>query len=186
MIPTLETGRLILRELVESDKQALHRILSDPEVMTFYPEVADWKLTEYWYEKIRARYEKFGRSFFAVELKSEGEMIGICGLLDQFVEDVPFLEVGYLFAKAWWHKGYATEAARCCRDEGFLAHNADQIISLIDPENRPSIHVAERNGMIYERTVAFKEVPNASVYSITRERWQELKAAETHGGSKSV
>ncbi|MCB2201061.1 GNAT family N-acetyltransferase [bacterium] len=181
MIPPLETDRLILRELIETDKQALHRILSDPVVMEFYPKVADWELTEFWYDKIRARYDKFGRSFYAVELKGEGDMIGICGLLDQLVEEEPFLEVGYLFAQAWWHKGYATEAARRCRDEGFLTHRVDHIISLIDPENKPSIHVAERNGMVYERTVAFKEVPNASVYGITRNHWLALDQSEKPG-----
>ena len=175
-IRPFETERLIVRELVETDKQALHRILSDPVVMEHYPVVADWDVTELWYTKIRERYEKFGRSFFAIELKSDGEMIGICGVLDQLVEEEPFLEVGYLFAQNWWHKGYASEAAQACRDIAFTDHNADHVISIIDPANTPSIRVAERNGMVYERTAPFKEVPNASIYGITRERWLELKA----------
>ena len=177
IIQPIESKRLILREVVESDLDALHRILSDPIVMKFYPRVADQAETERWFHGIRRRYEQDGHSFFGVELKSDGEMIGICGLLNQQVEGVLFHEVGYLFARAWWHQGYATEAAQRSRDEGFITFCYDHIISIIDPGNTPSIRVAERNGMVYERTAPFKEVENASIYGITRAKWERL----THG-----
>ena len=46
-------------------------------------------------------------------------MIGQCGLTWQEADGRTVLEVGYLFSQAYWHRGYATEAARACRDFAF-------------------------------------------------------------------
>lgn len=89
-----------------------------------------------------------GFGLYAVILKENGEMIGQCGLTFQDFNGNQVLEVGYLFQKAYWHRGYATEAARACKEYAFTVLDADEVYSIIRDTNIPSQKVAERNGMV--------------------------------------
>ncbi|MEH6855381.1 GNAT family N-acetyltransferase, partial [Priestia megaterium] len=62
-------------------------------------------------------------------------------------------ELGYLFLRSRWGKGYASEAAKACLDYGLHTLKFQKITSLIDPDNYPSIKVAERIGMKKEKQV---------------------------------
>jgi hypothetical protein len=81
----LETPRLILRELVPDDVDALARILSDRETMRFYPTSFDRPAVKDWIARNRTRYAKDGHGLWAMTLKSTGELIGDCGLTVQDV-----------------------------------------------------------------------------------------------------
>ena len=74
-------------------------------------------------------------------------MIGQCGLTMQPWKDKEVLEIGYLFQRRYWHKGYATEAAKACKKYAFKILNADEVCSIIRDTNTPSQNVAVRNGM---------------------------------------
>ena len=127
----LETERLRLRRMTQDDFPALCRILQDPDVM-------------YAYEHAFAQY---GFGLWAVELKETGAMIGQCGLTMQDVNGRQLLEIGYLFEKAHWHRGYATEAAAACKAYAFDVLHADSVCSIIRDTNIASQNVARRNGM---------------------------------------
>jgi RimJ/RimL family protein N-acetyltransferase len=161
------------RKIVQSDLDSLCRILCDEETMRYYPKVMTREEAQGWLDKILTRYEEFGYAFWAWELKSSGEFVGQCGLLPQVVDGVLEMEVGYLFVREHWHKGYATEAARASRDYGFHNYPVPHIISLIVQENSPSIRVAQRNGMSFDRGTTYKGSPHG-VYKITREEWKKL------------
>ena len=79
--------------------------------------------------------------------KETDEMIGQCGLTMQPWKDKEVLEIGYLFQRRYWHKGYATEAAKACKKYAFKILNADEVCSIIRDTNTPSQNVAVRNGM---------------------------------------
>jgi RimJ/RimL family protein N-acetyltransferase len=164
----LETPRLILREFSLRDVDALARVLSDPETMRFYPAPCDRKGVEGWIARNRQRYAEDGHGLWAMVLKTDGQLIGDCGLTIQTVDGLGELEIGYHVRRDYWKQGLATEAARACRDLGFAHYSVDRLISLIRPENLPSRRVAEKNGMTVWKEVARGGIPHL-VYCIRRE-----------------
>ena len=163
----LETPRLILREFLPEDADALALILCDPETMRYYPEPYDRAGVEAWIERNRRRYREDGVSLWAMVLKATGEMIGDCGIILQQVEGESLYEIGYHLRRDLWHQGLATEAAVACRDWGFAHLPIDRLISLIRPENLPSRRVAERNGMTIWKEVNWRGLQHY-VYALRR------------------
>ena len=173
MTTTLETSRLILREFVPEDADALARVICDQETMRFYPALFDRSDAGEWIARNRRRYKELGHGLWAIDLKSSGEMIGDCGITVQEVDGEGLLEIGYHLRRDLWGQGLATEAARACRDYGFTRLNAPFLISLIRPENVPSWRVAERNGMSIWKETTHANVRH-HVYRITHAQWQGL------------
>jgi len=102
----IETIRLIIREMVQSDYDALCGILCDEEVMrAAYESAFNLEETQNWLNRHLKRYEEFGFGLWAVVLKETNEMIGQCGLTMQGWREKEILEIGFLFQKAYWHKG---------------------------------------------------------------------------------
>lgn len=169
----LETPRLILREFVPEDSDALARVISDAQTMRYYPAPFDRAGVEQWIARNLRRYANDGHGLWAMDLKATGEMIGDCGITLQEVDGELLREIGYHVRRDLWGKGFATEAVRACRDYGFRHLKTDFLISLIRPENVPSCRVAERNGM-----TPWKETTRAGllhcVYRVTREEWEVL------------
>lgn len=154
MTVILETPRVILRDFVADDADALARILSDPETMRYYPAPFDRAGVEQWIARNLHRYESDGHGLWAMDLKSTGEMVGDCGITLQEVDGESLPEIGYHVRRDLWGQGLATEAAHACRDYAFTQLDVDFVISLIRPENVASCRVAEHNGMqIWKETV---------------------------------
>ena len=143
----LETKRLVLREMEETDYEALCRMLQDPEVMYAYEHAFSDEEAWGWLHNQIRRYREEGFGLWAVILKESGEMIGQCGLTLQPYGEERVVEVGYLFQKAYWHQGYAIEAAMACRDYAFKTLKIPSVYSIIRDNNLASQRVAERNGM---------------------------------------
>lgn len=144
----LETERLALRELCEDDYDGLCLMLRDAETMYAYEHAFSEEEARAWLRKQLDRYEEDGFGLWAVLLKETGELVGQCGLTMQ--DGGGFgrvLEVGYIFNRAYWHRGYASEAARACRDYAFRKLGAKEVFSIIRDCNRASVNVALRNGM---------------------------------------
>lgn len=143
----LETKRLLLREMKGDDFGALCRIMQDEETMYAYEGAFGEQEVRDWLDRQLSRYRENGFGLWAVVLKETGEMIGQCGLTIQPWKDEKVLEIGYLFQRAFWHNGYATEAAIACKKYAFEVLKANEVCSIIRDTNIPSQKVAERNGM---------------------------------------
>ena len=144
----LETPRLRLREMTREDLPDLGLMLRDDEVMYAYNGAFDEGETLAWLERQLGRYERYGFGLWAVVLRETGEMIGQCGLTMQPWKDREVLEVGYLFRKEYWHRGYATEGALACAEYAFRRLGAEEVCSIIRDTNLPSQGVALRCGMV--------------------------------------
>ena len=143
----LETERLSLRELQQSDFSDLCKILQDDETMYAYEGAFSDQEAHEWLDRQIARYKLWGFGSWAVILKETGELIGQCGLTMQPWNGSEVLEVGYLFRRTHWHQGYATEAAIACKEYAFHVLGAEEVCSIIRDTNTASQHVALRNGM---------------------------------------
>ncbi len=144
----LETERLYLREMNQCDLKSLCKILQDEETMTAYEGAFSDSEAQEWLDRQIFRYEKWGFGLWAVILKQTNEMIGQCGLTMQPWKDKEVLEIGYLFERLYWHKGYAIEAAAACKKYAFEELKADEVCSIIRDTNTASQNVAIKNGMV--------------------------------------
>lgn len=142
-----ETDRLYLREMNQSDFKSLSKILKDEETMYAYEGAFSDTEVQEWLDKQILRYQKWNFGLWAVILKETDEMIGQCGLTMQQWKEEEVLEIGYLFERLYWHKGYATEAAKACKKYAFEILKADEVCSIIRDTNVASQNVAIRNGM---------------------------------------
>ncbi len=143
----LETQRLLLREMTQTDYPVLARIMQDPVTMFAYEHGFSDEETQTWLNRMLERYRTDGFGLWAVELKETGEMIGQCGLTKQDFAGQTVLEIGYLFERTQWKKGYALEAARACKQYAFEQLHANEVYSIIRDINIASMNVAIRNGM---------------------------------------
>lgn len=143
----VETERLYLRKMTQEDFADLSKHLQDPEVMYAYEHpFSDIEIQE-GIDKQLQRYEEDGFGVLAVILKESGELIGQCGLSMQPCEGRKLPEIGYIFQKEYWGKGYATEAATACKKYAFEELGIKEVYSLIKEDNIASQNVELRNGM---------------------------------------
>lgn len=147
MVKVLETERLCLRQLEESDLKDLEEILKDPITMTAYEHGFSDEECRDWLDRMMRRQIHDGISLYAVIHKETGEFLGQCGLTMQNVEGEMLPEVGYLFKRKHWKNGYATEASSACIEYGFNEKGFDAIYCIIRDNNEASHAVARRNGM---------------------------------------
>lgn len=173
----LETERLYMRELTQSDYGSLCKILQDEKTMYAYNGPFSDSEVQSWLDNQLARYEKYGFGLWAVILKETDELIGQCGLTVQQWKDREVLEIGYLFRREYWHMGYASEAATACRKYAFNTLSADEVCSIIRDTNIPSKNVALRNGMTLADTGYVKhyrgvDIPH-ELYSVRKDSEQK-------------
>jgi ribosomal-protein-alanine N-acetyltransferase len=143
----METKRLLLREMTEADYGALAAILQDEQAMAAYEGAFTDMETEEWLHQQLCRYQAEGFGLWAAVLKASGEMIGQAGITWQNADGERVPEIGYLFNRAYWHHGYAVEAAAACKRYAFDVLGFAEIYSIIRDTNIPSMNVAIRNGM---------------------------------------
>ena len=143
----LETERLYLRKMKQSDYDSLCKILQDEDTMYAYEGAFSDIEVQEWLDRQISRYQKWNFGLWAVILKETDTMIGQCGLTMQPWKDEEVLEIGYLFEQSYWHKGYATEEEMACKNYAFEILKADEVCSIIRDTNIASQNVAIRNGM---------------------------------------
>ncbi len=145
MRDVVETERLVLREITRVDLPILFRIFGDAESMRFYPRAKSLGETEAWFEKLAFRsYEAHGFGLWGIVEKATGELIGDCGVTLQPTPQGLEPEIGYHLRREWLGRGYAVEAAAACRDFGLGGLGFERIVSIVSPENIPSLRVAAK------------------------------------------
>ena len=147
VIPTLETERLRLRAFRPSDIDDYAALNADPEVQRYLGwGSAPWDRGRSWRHLafLLGHWQLGGAGMWALERKDCGTLLGVIGFAEP--EGLPGCELAWKLVPRWWGQGYATEGARAALDYAFDVLGKDRVISLIHPDNRASIRVAERLG----------------------------------------
>lgn len=143
----LETPRLVLREMRESDAQSFFLLNEDPEVIRYtgddrFKSEEDSRLFLKNYPNISYLKDGYGR--WTCLNKETGETIGWCGLRLQKNGET---DLGYRFHKRFWNQGYASEAGYFCLSTGFNELKLDSIVASADEQNVASWKVMEKLNM---------------------------------------
>lgn len=143
----LETPRLTLRPLDDADVAALVRHWGDDEVRRYlwddkpvtYDVVSDVVTTS------NRDFARAGYGIWAVRLRGENALIGMCGLRQ--VRGTDRIELLYSLRPRYWKQGYASEAASAVLRHGFDVLGIERIIASFDDDNVASAGVLRRLGM---------------------------------------
>ncbi|WP_315907129.1 GNAT family N-acetyltransferase [Priestia koreensis] len=149
----LTSERMGFREMKSSDLPNLMTIFSDPIAMTYYQDTKTEQEALQWIQWTKQNYQVFQTGLWVVEDKQAGNFIGLCGLIPHKIDGQVEIEIGYLLKRSYWNQGLATEAAGACLKYGFDVLKFNRIVSLISPDNAPSIRVAQKIGMVREKMV---------------------------------
>lgn len=133
----MRTQRLELRRFLPKDWEQVHAYLSDPEVVAFEP--YDPKTPEE--SREFAAFAADSPDFWAVCL--EGVLIGQV-YFSKGEQDT--WELGYVFHRGYWGRGFAVEACRALLGEAFRSWGAHRAEANCDPGNSPSWRLLERLG----------------------------------------
>ncbi len=176
----IETSRLIIRDLQESDLHPLAAIWSDPAVTVYLggPRDFDWVVNAL-AEDLPAGQETY--DLRPVIEKATGQIIGHCGYLEKEVEGQLEIELNYILARSGWDKGYATEAAAALRDHALRELKLNRLIALIEPGNTASEHVAQKIGMRLEREVVRPGGALKLIYAMELQAWNPEQYARNAG-----
>lgn len=149
-----ETERLILREIVPSDKEGMFELDADPQVHLYlgnHP-VTNLRQAEEIIKFIRQQYVDYGIGRWAVIEKETNNFIGWTGLklnTEPANNHVNYYDIGYRLIKRYWGRGFATESAIPAIDYGFEKLRLPQIVGMADVRNTASRKVLEKVGLQY-------------------------------------
>ncbi len=165
---TIETPRLILRPLRDSDLDAYAEMCADPEVMRFLGGTVDRDMAWRQMATVLGHWCLRGFGFWGVEWRETGEFAGRLGCWQP--EGWPDFEVGWTLRRSFWGRGIATEGAQASLTHAFTTLGRERVISLINPDNANSIRVAERIGERHDGEAVIFGTP-VRVYAISRSEW---------------
>ena len=165
----IETERLVLREWTAADLGPLFEMCSDAEVMRHIGDRRAWAEAERarrWLERVAASYAERGYGPWAVVERAGGRVVGSCGL--SYLPSLAEVDLGYLFARAAWGRGYATEAARAALLDGFGRLGLEEVTANTDLEHAASRRVLEKIGFEYRGLRRYEGDEEDSAFYVAR------------------
>jgi ribosomal-protein-alanine N-acetyltransferase len=181
----IESERLLVRLVAESDLPALLEVNSNEEVTALLP-YATWRSmadAEAWLQRMRGIQATGLGLQFVVVLKATGMAIGTC-LLFRFEEGSARAELGYVLGRAYWGQGFMQEALEALVGCAFGTMGLRRLEAEVDTRNRSSALLLQRlgftkEGLLRQRWVAKGETKDVEMYGLLRNEWS---SREGHGG----
>jgi RimJ/RimL family protein N-acetyltransferase len=177
----IETERLTLRDWRDDDWPRFFAGTNTPNVMRWLGGLLDADGMAATRARVTGCASANGFCFWAVERKSDGEILGFCGLKRA---DAPgssvsgAMEIGWRLREDAWGQGYAKEAATGALDAAFDRFGAEEVVALTVPGNTPSWGLMKRLGMRRREELDYidprfgEELNPSIVYSIDRQTWE--------------
>ena len=177
-----ETARLTLRDWRAEDWPVFWEATNTPAVMRWLGGVQDAAARAAGEARIEFYRRDHGHTFWVVERKDDGALLGFCGLKRSNQPGGPqgMMEVGWRLREDAWGHGYAREAAAATLDLAFDRFGADEVIALTVKGNTASWGLMLRLGMVARPDLDFDspdfdpEDPLIIVHAINRDSWQGI------------
>ncbi len=152
MLPTLETPRLLLRQLTIADINAIEKFTTDDEVTVFLTWDTHQSLneTEAFLNELLKKYEH-GSLIWGIIVKENDRLVGIIEF-SEYRRDEKIAEMGCIIAKSYWKNDYASEATQALIRYGFSELKLERIQASYFSENISSERVLQKAGLFYEGT----------------------------------
>lgn len=146
----IETSRLLLRPVANTDVHSLFAIYGDPQTNVFNPR-GPYPDLEFAQEKLKSwllEWPAYGHGHWAITLQGNTEqIIGFGGLGVREGYDNHRVFLGYRLATSVWGKGLATEFASAALNAGFERLGLPQISATVRENHLASQRVLEKIGM---------------------------------------
>jgi ribosomal-protein-alanine N-acetyltransferase len=178
IFPTLETERLVLREIVPSDAEDIYSIFSDEETMQY------WSCRPYssvdqasrLIESIAKQIQESTGIHWAITLRGEGRLIGKCGY-NEWRKAHRRGDISYIVAREQWGKGVVSEALCAVLNYGFDHLNLHSIEAGVTPGNDASMRMLKRlgfclEGHLRESFLVEDAFVDSLIYSLLRKDWE--------------
>lgn len=147
----LEGKDIYFKPLSIEDAQAIHSYASDEEVSRFigWPLMKTLKETSDYIVEMLRREAADTHLYASVTLKSTGEIIGTA-MIFNFNSTANHAEIGYVFHKNYWGRGYGSETAALMKDFAFDVLKLHKLHACVAGANVGSARVLEKNGFELE------------------------------------
>lgn len=154
----MQTQRIILRRLKKSDFGHMRKLETDADTMKYtparVPQTEEQTLKRLTTQIEQESHHESPFGFWAVELKDTKEFVG-WGML--MPTDMMFPEIGYMIAKEFRGKGFATEVCKLLIDTAFKGDRVDGISARTNLSNDISVRVLEKVGFKYSDVMTVPE-----------------------------
>lgn len=179
-----ETQRLILRDWRDADWAPFWEGTNTAAVMQYLGGIADAPTRIAVRDRLERYARDFGHTFWPVERKADGAILGFCGLKRCTDKNGPFgmMEAGWRLREDAWGHGYAREAATATLDLAFERFRASEAIAITVMANTGSRTLMQRLGMTRRPQLDFdgaawaKDHGKVIVHAITRAAWNAHRA----------
>ena len=181
-----ETERLRLRTWSEADKAEFVRVTNTPAVMRWLGGVQSRESMDAGFDSIDGYQRDFGHTLWVVERKSDGALLGFCGLkrVNSPGASCPGdFEVGWRLREDSWGQGFAKEAAITSLDLAFGRFAAPHVVALTVAGNAASQGLMNRLGMQRREDLDFvdarfgPELNPTIIFRIDAADWPAARAA---------
>lgn len=184
-VPQIETPRLMLRGIRESDAEAIFATFSDAQTMEFYGELPHQSVEDSrelilriagWYAQREGIRWGITLRSPADEMDGADEVIGSCGLF-KFDDGYHHAETGYELRRAYWRQGIMSEAMRGLLGFGFGEMELHRIEAVIDDANARSKGLLRSLGFTHEGTLRQRfawqgRFLDEEYYGLLRDEWR--------------
>ncbi|MEW4449326.1 GNAT family N-acetyltransferase [Qipengyuania sp. JC766] len=176
----LETDRLVLRDWRDEDWAPFWDGTNTPAVMRWLGGVCDDAKKTGARDRLLSYRRDHGHTFWAVERKDDGAILGFCGLKRSNQEGGPqgLMEVGWRLREDAWGHGYAKEAALASLRHAFEALGSGEVVAFTVERNTASWGLMKRLGMERRTDLDFAspdfdpDDPTIIAYAIGRDEWR--------------
>jgi len=181
----VQTQNYILKEIVSSDIENIHKGLSDPEITKYYdvhfPTLEATKEQMQWYADLK----KNGTgAWWGIYDKNNNHFVGAGGFngLDKNHKKA---EIGFWLLKEFWGNGIMKEVMPALFNYGFTHLDLNRIEGFVIHQNDKCKRGLEKINFTFEGTMRESEMKNGElisvdVYSILKSEWSTDKNLNFH------